>query len=610
MKTSSAFSLAILLSSASLLHAQVPALMSYQGRVVDSSGTGLGTGTPVNRKIIFRIFDAATGGNRIWSEEQTVTLSNGDFSVILGQGIAASYNGSPENPRPSLLDVFAGSDRYLEIVVDNGDNNLVSADTPITPRQRLISTAFAVRAATADSVRAGTDLTLRDPNHGLGWYGTGRPFNGVNLDGPVLYGYNGGMLGSVNGAVQKTALRWTNDGKIGVGGVVSPTEALDVLGNIKASGTITGGKLVSNDTVAARGDAGFTFHTVGDNDSGLFSPSDGTLTFRNDGVERIRINAAGNLGVGLTNPGEKIDVSGNIRASGLIQGSSVGSSGNLYVTSQTYTSGLLMKGGFPVTDTNFGGDGNFISFSHNGVSEDYLGYRSNTFYFKDSPGGGDSTEPGIHVGGPGSFGGLVNIRGLYNGGMGIETTSGLINFGLNDSPSNRFGGSYERTAQGGVFRVDARDGYDVFQFLARAKDSSSDVGVVASITAAGKMALGGKRVTVGEEDLRIVRGVLTGLGSAATNVEYQAPLSQSLVLRGSGYKLLRISTGRYRIVFNTAFSEMPAFTFNPIQGVGAERTFAKITLMSPTTVEIELPNDDDSGRSDSAGFSFIAAGPR
>lgn len=609
MKTAPALSLALLISSASLLHAQVPALMSYQGRVVDGAGNGLGTGTPVNRKIIFRLFDAATGGNRLWSEEQTVTLSNGDFSVILGQGIGASYSGSPENPRPSLLDVFGGTDRYLEIVVDNGDGTFNGTDTAITPRQRLISTAFAVRAATADSVRSGTDLNLRDPNHGLGWYGTGRPFNGLALDGPVLYGYSGGILGSMNGTIHNTALRWTNDGKVGIG-TTSPAERLDVVGNIKASGTITGNRLVSNSTVAATGDQGFTFHTIGDNDSGMFSPSDGTLTFRSNAVERMRLDGDGDFGVGVTNPTERLEVGGNIKASGNVIGSTLSSTGNIYASSQTYTNGLMLKGGFLVSDVNFGGDGNFISFSHAGVSEDFIGYRQNTFYFKDSPGGGDSVEPSIYVGGGGWFGGPVVVRGALNAGMATETGSSLVNFGINDSSSNRFGGTYTPGEQGGVFRVDSRDGFDVFQFLARAKNLTSDVGVVASISNAGKMSLGGKKVAVGEEDVRIVRGVLTGLGSSATNVEYQSPLNQALVLRGSGYKYLRISGGRYRIIFNTAFTDIPSFTFNPIQGVGAERTFAKITSMSATTVEIELPNDDDSGRGDSAGFSFIAVGPR
>ena len=36
--------------------------------------------------MLFRIYDA-TGGNLIWTEEQTVTVSKGEFSVLLGLGI-------------------------------------------------------------------------------------------------------------------------------------------------------------------------------------------------------------------------------------------------------------------------------------------------------------------------------------------------------------------------------------------------------------------------------------------------------------------------------------------------------------------------------------------
>ena len=43
------------------------------------------------------------------------------------------------------------------------------------------------------------DIQLRnDLNHGIGWYGAGKLFNGMNVDGPVLYGYSGGGLGYHN----------------------------------------------------------------------------------------------------------------------------------------------------------------------------------------------------------------------------------------------------------------------------------------------------------------------------------------------------------------------------------------------------------------------------
>ena len=55
-----------------------------------------------------------------------------------------------------------------------------------------------------------------DTNHGLGWFGTGDLFAGVNVDGPVLFGNSGGALGTTGGG-QKVALRWDSNGKIGIG---------------------------------------------------------------------------------------------------------------------------------------------------------------------------------------------------------------------------------------------------------------------------------------------------------------------------------------------------------------------------------------------------------
>lgn len=490
MKTSVAILFTLGLAC-SISSAQVPGLMSYQGKVVDNTGTGLGTGTPVNRKILFRIFDAGTGGNRLWSEEQTVTLSNGDFSVVLGQGINASYNGQTETPRPSLLNVFNGTDRYLEIIVDNGDGALNNTDTPITPRQRLVSTAFAIRAATADSVASGTDLSLRDSNHGLGWYGSGRPFNGVNLDGPALYGYGGGVLGSVNGAVQTIALRWTNTGNVGVG-TATPSEKLDVVGNAKISGNlIVGGSGTFSGGVAAptndSGGAGMRLSLwpgdgsnppfgFGIDSSTLFSvvPSSAYHKWYGGTTERMSLHAGtGNLNVSgnisaasFTTTGNintsSLNASGNIStaslsSTGTISAASLSSTGNINAASLTSTGGLSF-GGFGANTDEGGSSGDFISFDTTGSSEDFIGYKSNKFFMKDSPGGGDSTEPELVVGG----------------------------------------------------KITARD----------------------------------KPVTTGEEELRIVRGVCVWNSSNAS-------LS---IDRGTGYTVTRNGAGTYYVSINSAFS--------------------------------------------------------
>ena len=139
------------------LHAQTPSFMSYQGKILASNGEAIGAVAAVNRKVIFRIFDAPVAGSRLWSEQQTVTFSEGEFSALLGQGISASYNGLAETPRPALDSVFtsAGDTRYLEVLVDNGDGVLNTTDTPISPRQRLTSTAYSFRAKFADTIADG-----------------------------------------------------------------------------------------------------------------------------------------------------------------------------------------------------------------------------------------------------------------------------------------------------------------------------------------------------------------------------------------------------------------------------------------------------------------------
>ncbi|PAV12974.1 hypothetical protein ASJ81_04410 [Methanosarcina spelaei] len=61
------------------------------------------------------------------------------------------------------------------------------------------------------------DIWLRggiDNNHGIGWYGYGKPFaENTSIDGPVVFGYSGGALGTIKNG-QNIALRWDVDGNI------------------------------------------------------------------------------------------------------------------------------------------------------------------------------------------------------------------------------------------------------------------------------------------------------------------------------------------------------------------------------------------------------------
>ncbi|MGY8689313.1 MAG: hypothetical protein ACKVHP_16460, partial [Verrucomicrobiales bacterium] len=112
-------------TSTAQITSSVPGFISYQGHVLDSSGIGIGTGTPVNRTVTFRVWDHPSNtllANLLYSEEQTVTIADGSFSALVGQGVATTTPiGDPETafgpPITSIADAFNDTQRYLGVTV-------------------------------------------------------------------------------------------------------------------------------------------------------------------------------------------------------------------------------------------------------------------------------------------------------------------------------------------------------------------------------------------------------------------------------------------------------------------------------------------------------------
>ncbi|MBN1423826.1 hypothetical protein JXA88_04650 [Candidatus Fermentibacteria bacterium] len=116
-----ALGLAILATAAS---AEIPTLISYQGKVTDASGTPVPDNTYNMR---FRIYNVATGGTSLWdSGTRSIALSGGIFNVLLG-----------ESPQPALNLAF-DADYWLLVTFAGADQ---------TPRQRLVSTGYAYMAS-------------------------------------------------------------------------------------------------------------------------------------------------------------------------------------------------------------------------------------------------------------------------------------------------------------------------------------------------------------------------------------------------------------------------------------------------------------------------------
>lgn len=142
MKLSLILALPLLTAQLASAQSSVPSAISYQGRVADAAGVLIGDAAPVNRKVTLRIYDQATATTPLYAEEQTVTINKGVFSVLVGQGLQVG-----SEPRPAIATVFNGSERFLGVTVDDGG---AAPDPEITPRQQIVSTAFAFTAKNSE----------------------------------------------------------------------------------------------------------------------------------------------------------------------------------------------------------------------------------------------------------------------------------------------------------------------------------------------------------------------------------------------------------------------------------------------------------------------------
>ncbi len=148
----------VMLAGLTVQAQSVPPLVNYQGLLTDAGGKPQ-AGT---KNLEFNLYDAATGGNKVWGPQvfNSVPLVNGMFNVILGTTDAAGR---------SIADAFSAKDRYLGMKVDDG--------TELVPRQQILSTPFAINANNADNANLLQNKNLdeltsffRTPDYDSGWF--------------------------------------------------------------------------------------------------------------------------------------------------------------------------------------------------------------------------------------------------------------------------------------------------------------------------------------------------------------------------------------------------------------------------------------------------------
>jgi hypothetical protein len=341
-----------LLGSASALAqtSTVPVLLSYQGRVTDSAGNLIGSSTPVNRAVKFQLYTVSSGGTPVWAETQTVTISGGEFSVLIGNGTGISGLTGPSSPAPTpykkipeILNASGNTSAafYLGVTVDDGNSS--TTDAEISPRQQLVAGAYALRATVAESVASNaiTTAMIADSNITTGKLADSNVTSAKIADSTIV------TADLANNAVTAAKIDtssigvWSvsssnvyrSGGLVGIG-TSSPTAPLHVVagGNTNPD---TNGLFVNNPTNSANQNAIVNVRTAGASAGNPFFSMDvNGVTGWSMGIDnadsqkfkisnswsslasysKFTITSAGNVGIGQTNPGHPLSFADGLGA--------------------------------------------------------------------------------------------------------------------------------------------------------------------------------------------------------------------------------------------------------------------------------------------------------
>jgi len=297
----------------SLVAADIPMMINYQGRVTDGAGNPVTDG---NYNMRFRIYDASTAGSMLWdSGAQLVAVADGVFNVLLGDAgmpvldlpfdvdywLLATFSGVNQLPRQRL-----GSSGYAYMASGLVPGTEVAGNIPLSTDGVI----KAVNTATTGTALRGYCSSTTGQNYGVygisdaltgrGVFGTATTTTGnasgvtgvsASYQGKGVYGFNSSTIGDAYGVYGAS----DSEAGMGVYGKANASTGLNY-GVFGTSGSSTGvgvqGEITTTTgssygvvgrNASADGDAvfGWAYATAGYNCAGNFksSSSSGTGVF-------------------------------------------------------------------------------------------------------------------------------------------------------------------------------------------------------------------------------------------------------------------------------------------------------------------------------------------